>query len=184
MRKIIGVLLVTFGVAAYGAPAKDACLAQIPEQLNASLKQKYPGYRPPRTTDNLAEDIEWNIKDGGKGCLGVAVADFDGDGSKDFLLGLTSLSGEGALVIVAFSRGSAWDFHTLDSWKDGRVRLYVAAKKPGRFKRTESLDGPLEKGEKETMICTNWGALFGATESSGVVYCFAKGKWHHVWVSD
>lgn len=177
-------LLATFGVTAYGAPTKDACLALIPEHLSAALKQKFPGYRPPVASDNLAEDIEWNIRNGGNGCLGVAIADFDGDGNEDFLLGLTSLTGEGALITVAFARGRSWDFHTLDSWKDGRVTLYVAAEKPGRFKRTEALDGPLEKGEKETMTCANSGALFGATESSGVVYCFAKGEWHYVWVSD
>ena len=184
MRKTIGVLLVTFSVAAHSAPAADTCQAQIPEQLSTSLKKQFPGYRPPLATDNLAEDIEWNIKEGGKGCLGVAIADFDGDGSKDFLLGLTSLDGKGTLVTVALTRGSSWDFHTLGSWKEGRSRLYMAAEKPGLFKRTKSLNGALGPGEKESMSCSNPGALFGATESSGVVYCYAKGKWHHVWVSD
>jgi hypothetical protein len=181
---IIGVLLFSFGVDAHSSPTKDSCQDQIPAHLSTSIMQKFPGYRPPLATDNLSEDIDWNIKEGGKGCLGVAIADFDGDGSKDFLLGLTSLGSEGALVVVALTRGSSWNLHTLDRWKDGRARLYVTAEKPGSFNRTGSLDGPLEPGERKSINCTNWGALFGATESSGVVYCFTRGKWHHVWVSD
>lgn len=136
-------------------------------------------------TDNLAEDIEWNIqKGGGNGCLGVAIADFDGDGSKDFLLGLTSLSGEGALVTVALARGKSWEFHTLATWKNGRLRLYVAAARPGHFKSAAPPDGRLKKGEKESMSCANFGAIFGKTECSAVVYCYVKGKWNHAWVSD
>jgi len=113
MRKIIGMLLVAFTVSAHGASVIDACQAQIPEQLSASLKQKFHGYRTPLATDNLAEDIEWQLKEGGNECLGVAIADFDGDGRKDFLLGLTSLSDEGALVVVALARGSIMGFSHL-----------------------------------------------------------------------
>lgn len=184
MRIIISLLLITFGVAAHGAPINDSCQTQIPKQLHTLLKQKFPGYRAPMATDNASGSVEWDLKHGGKGCLGVAIADFDGDNSKDFLLGLTSLRNEGALVVVALERGSSWNFHTLYRWKGGRNSLYVAVKEPGHFKRTGSLDGPLGKGEKESMDCANWGALFGATESSGVVYCFTSGKWQHIWISD
>jgi hypothetical protein len=184
MRIIIGVLLITFGLAAYGAPDKDSCQFQIPEQLSTTVKQKFPEYRPPLTNDNYPDDIAWNIKDGGSGCLGVAIADFDGDGSKDYLLDLTSLSNEGGLIVVALTHGSSWDFHTLYKLKEGRKSTYVAAEKPGKFKRTEAADGPLASGELNSMTCPNWGATFGTVESSGVVHCFTKGKWHHVWVSD
>lgn len=184
MRIIIGVLLITIGVAAQGAPEKDSCQMQIPEQLNASIKQKFPEYRPPLATDNYPDAIKWNIKDGGNGCLGVAIADFDGNGSKDYLLDLTSLSDDGFLIVVALAHGKSWDFHTLYKSKNDRQRTYVAAKKPGKFKRTESADGPLASGELNSMRCPNWGAIFGTIESSGVVYCFTKEKWHHVWVSN
>jgi hypothetical protein len=184
MRIIIGVLLISYGLAAYGAPDKDSCQIQIPEQLSAAVKQKFPRYRPPLATDNYPDDIAWNIKDGGNGCLGVAVADFDGDGKKDYLLDLTSLRDEGDLIVVALTHGSTWDFHNLYGSKDGRKRTYVAAEKPGIFKRTEALDGSLEKGELSSMRCNNSAVIFGTIESSGVVYCFRKGKWNYVWVSD
>lgn len=78
MRIIVGVILIMLGVAAYGAPAQDSCEAQIPQQLTLSLEKMFPGYRAPLAADNLAEDIEWNLKEGGNGCLGVAIADFAG----------------------------------------------------------------------------------------------------------
>lgn len=184
MRIIIAALLITFGVSALGATSKDACQAQIPEQLRVSLTTKFPGYRLSLVTDNAAIDDNGEITSRGSKCLGVAIADFDGDGSKDYLLGLTSLSDRGALIVVALTRGSTWEFHTLDRWNDYRSSLYVATEKPGHFIRTEALDGPLEKGEKASMTCKNTVALFGSLESTGVVYCFSKGKWNHVWISD
>ena len=182
MRIILGVLLIAFGIAAFGDT--DSCQKQIPESLSAALKQQFPEYHPPLVTDNNPDDIKWDVEHGGSGCLGVGVADFDGDSSKDYLLDLTALSDEGFLIVVALSHGNSWDFHTLYKSKQDRKRTYVAVAKPGKFKRTEAADGPLASGELNSMSCPNWGATFGTVESSGVVYCFTKGKWHHVWVSD
>ena len=184
MKKIIGLFLITILVAAHNASADDSCQAQIPGKLSASLKQKFPMYRTPLVTDNIDEDVEWDVKHGGNGCLGVAKADFDGDNIKDYLLGMTSLSGNGSLVVVALTRKNSWDFHKLHSGEDGRNRLYVGVVKPGYVRRAETLDGPLESGEKKSIQCKNQGALFGTTESSGVVYCLINGKWSHSWVSD
>lgn len=145
----------------------------------------FAGYRSPMATDNLAEDVEYDRENGGTGCLGVAVADFDGDHAKDYLLGLASLRGTSALSVVALSRGDTWYFQTIRSWvENNRSRLYVMAVKPGRHDRTASLSGPIDKGEKESMQCPNWGAQVGATESTGIVYCYIGGQWYYVWVSD
>jgi hypothetical protein len=132
----------------------------------------------------LPEDIEWDLKEGGKGCLGVAIADFDGDGTKDLLLGLTALKGSGARIVVALTRGKNWKLETLDEWSKDRNRLYVAADKPGVYRRTEALDGPLEEGEVSLLKCLHAAAIFGATESSGVAYCYDNQNWQHVWISD
>lgn len=184
MRILIGVLLMTFGLSAHAASENDSCQKQIPEQLSANLKQKFPEYRPPLASDNNPDDIEWSIKDGGTGCLGLAVADFDGDDIKDYLLDLTSHSAEGGLIVVALTRRHSWDFHTLYRSKDDRKRTYVAAEKPSTFYRSEALDGPLGDGELKSMKCQNSAVIFGTIESSGVAYCMVKGKWHYVWFSD
>jgi hypothetical protein len=164
--------------------AADSCEAQIPSSLKVALSKAFPKFRAPLATDNLAEDIEWDLKEGRKGCLGVAVADFDGDGTKDLLLGLTALRGSGALIVVALARGKNWKLETLNEWPEGRSRLYVAADKPGVYRRTEALDGPLEPGEVNPLTCRHWVAIFGATESSGVAYCYNNHRWQHVWISD
>ena len=157
-----------------GAPgiAADPCEVQIPSSLKVAVGKAFPNFRAPLSTDNLAEDIEWDLKEGRKGCLGVAIADFDGDGTKDFLLGLTALRGSGALVVVALARGKNWKLETLSEWPEGRDRLYVAVDKPGVYRRTEALDGPLEPGEIDPLRCLHSAAVFGATESSGVAYCY------------
>ncbi len=182
MRIIIGILLITFGIAAFGET--DSCQTQIPEQLSTAIKQKFPEYRTPLATDNYPDDIKWNVDHGGTGCLGVAIADFDGSGSKDYLLGLASVSDDGELIVVALAHGSSWNFQSLYKANDGRKRTYVAVVKPGVFERTEALDGSLSSGELKSMRCKNSGASFGTIESSGVVYCLIKGKWKYVWVSD
>ncbi len=150
----------------------------------AALGKAFPKFRPPLATDNLAEDMEWDLKEGRKGCLGVATSDFDGDGTKDFLLGLTALKGSGALIVVALARGENWKLETLNEWPEGRIRLYVAADKPGVYRRTKALDGPLELGEIDPLTCSHSAAIFGATESSGVAYCYNNRIWQHVWISD
>lgn len=181
MRAIAAAALILFAGPALGA---DSCEVQIPAALKVALGKAFPKFRAPMATDNLAEDIEWALKEGRNGCLGVAIADFDGDGTKDLLLGLTALKGSGAVIVVALARGKNWKLETLDEWSSDRNRLYVAADKPGVYRRTEALDGPLEPGEINPLRCLHSVAIFGATESSGVAYCYNKQTWKHVWISD
>jgi hypothetical protein len=54
-------------------PVVDYCEKQLAAELLARLNHSYPGYRAPRSTDNLAEDISTNLANGGTGCLGVAL---------------------------------------------------------------------------------------------------------------
>lgn len=176
--------LIAFPAIVASALAADACDAQVPSALKTEIEKAFPAFRTPVTTDNLAEDVKWDLEQKGKGCLGVAKADFDGNGAKDFLLGLTASKGAGAIVLVALSSNGAWQFHQLGAWPEGRSRLYVSAKKPGTYVRTEALDGPLEPGEISPLNCRHPVAVFGATESSGVAYCYKQTKWQHVWISD
>jgi hypothetical protein len=162
----------------------DACDTLVPTGLKTLLLSKFTGYRLPRESDNLPEDIKYAREHAGSGCLGVETADFDGDGRLDYLVALTSENGAGALVLVAMSRGVTWMVHKLDVWKDNRPRLYVSSAPPGTYDDVGETDGPLEKGAEEHLTCPHSLAVFGATESTGVAYCFLNGKWKHVWISD
>jgi len=180
MRHILAVLL-TF--TALPALAADACHAQLPKGLKAAVAAAFPAFRLPSVADNLAEDVAWSKEQTGNACLGVAKADFDSNGKPDWLLGLTAKNGNGALVLVALSLGGKWRLHKLDTWPEGRSRLYVTTDSPGTYDSV--LEGePSEQGEVNRLICPHAVAVFGATESSGVAYCYSRKGWQHTWISD
>ncbi|MBB5863531.1 hypothetical protein [Xanthomonas sp. 3058] len=179
MRKVLAVLSL---LVAPSAAAGDACHALLPGVLISQVTERFPSFRLPAVTDNLAEDVAWSKEQSGNECLGAASADFDGDGTKDWLLGLTAKAGTGSSVIVALTRGDSWQLHKLAEWPEGRSRLYVGAEKPGTY---DSLfDGPYEPGEVSSFVCPHSVVVFGAAESSGVAYCYKAGKWQHTWISD
>src|SRR5262249_36246402 len=122
------------------AYAADVCSAQIPTSLKNVVSTQFPEYRTPLVTDNTPEDVAAGKKIGGNGCLGVGLADFDGDGVKDLVLGLVSKTSKAGLIIVAFARGKSWQLDKLRDWDD-RESLYVEVGGPGEYERAESLDG-------------------------------------------
>jgi hypothetical protein len=180
MRYLLAIFL-TF--IATPALAEDVCNSQIPGTLKAAIAVEFPLFRIPLVTDNLEEDVAWGKEENGNSCLGVAKADFDGNSTTDWLIGLTQKNGTGALVVAALSQGKQWHFHRLDSWPEGRSRLYVTIDRPGTY---ESIIGgkPAKKGEVKRLVCRHAVAVFGATESSGVAYCYSRGSWKHTWISD
>jgi hypothetical protein len=86
MKAMVAVVLIFCASHAHGV---DSCKLQIPSSLAVALEKGFPKVRAPLAADNLAEDIELDMKEG-KGCLGVATADLMVMGS-DYLLGLTAL---------------------------------------------------------------------------------------------
>jgi len=179
MRYIFAVLIISMAPSAIAA---DACHAPLPGALMTQVTERFPSFRLPAVTDNLAEDVAWSKEQSGNECLGAATADFDGDGTKDWLLGLTAKKDTGSLVVVALARDEKWELHKLVAWPEGRSRLYVSAEKPGTY--ASLFDGPYEPGEVSSFVCPHSVAVFGATESSGVAYCYKAGKWQHAWISD
>jgi hypothetical protein len=181
--KTLGALLL-IAIFPFVAQAEDACKALIPATLEAQLLERFTDYRLPRETDNSAEDIQYARDHSQSACLGVASADFDGDGRLDYLIGLTAKNGDGTFVLVALARDTGWEIHKLDAWKEGRSRLYVSTEPAGTYNSVGDSDGPLEKGEVEKLVCPHEVAVFGATEASGVAYCFVNSRWKHTWISD
>ena len=181
MKATLPVLLVLI---AHQALAADACDELISSSLKAALARTFTDFRTPLATDNQVKDIDWHLKEGKSGCLGIASGDFDGDGKNDLLLGLTALRAPGALVVVALARRNGWQFKTLSRLPEERFRLYVETGKPGIYRRSRALDGPLQAGEMEVMSCPHSAAIFGTLESSGVANCYVHRKWKHVWISD
>jgi hypothetical protein len=181
--KIRVLVLILAGAPCWATAAEDACRAQLPASLVSVLNHEFATARLPLVSDNLEEDIKFNKSRGGSGCLGVASGDFDGNGEKDFAVGLTPPKGP-PIVVVALANKGAWTLRAINSWVDNRNRLYVDVAPPGRFKRTPAAEGPLRPSERKSMICAHEGVVVGATESTGIVYCLIKDTWFYVWVSD
>ena len=181
MKSLIVILAI---LVANSAVAADACSSQLPKHLQAKLAAAFPAFRVPAANDNFSEDVQYNLAHAGNGCLGVAAADFDGNGTKDYAVILTAPHGSGWAVVVALSHRDKWQLHKLAASQDGRSTLYVSAEKPGKYVRTGALDGPLEPGELSQMRCRNPLVAYGGIESSEVVYCYKGGAWPHVWISD
>ena len=186
MRLLILTLIVglAYRETSSAEPPVDACRAGIPSSVGRALTRRFPAYRLPLVTDNVDEDVRFNRAHGGNGCLSVASADFDGDGRKEFAVGLTPRQGDVPLVVVALARKDTWLFSTLKSWAGYRMRLYVAAVPPGFHTRSEGLDVPLQPNERQSLRCRYAAVEVGATESTGIVYCYTNSGWLHVWVSD
>ncbi len=165
-------------------PAKsDPCLAMIPASLRAAIAKEYRGYRLPRRSDNLAEDVRYHTQHGGNGCLGATAGDFDGDGEPDVALLLTST--KYVRFIVAFARGSTWILES--PWKptdaQWRNRLYVATEPPGKYDDLGLADEP-EEGQVDSFTCKTEVPSTGTTESTEIVFWKGPQGWVHVWISD
>jgi len=166
--------------------ATDLCAGRFPAGLQGALERAVPGFRLPRSSDNSAEDVAYHLSQHGSGCLGASSGDFDGDGGKDYLVAMTSVDGARTTIVVALKRDAGWDVETISTWPEGRARLYVEAGAPGRYERTEALDGPVdaEGGEVLALSCRHDVVIWGGIESSGVAFCRQKATWRHVWISD
>src|SRR5881296_391352 len=115
---------------AVAATPRDSCAPLIPESLRAAVGREFKGYRLPRESDSLPEDVTYAREHGSHGCLGFASADFDGDGVKDVALILSSTPPRDLKVVGALAHGKGWRFETVETFE---VRWFVERAKPGRY---------------------------------------------------
>jgi hypothetical protein len=185
MRTGFAVLLAFLLSGAHAQLRADACRALIPRSLSNAVAHAFPGYRTPLEFDNAPEDTKANVAQGGTGCLGVATADFTGEGMKDYVLGLASFKGSKGLAVIAFPRRGGWDFHRITSGvEDARYRQYVGVAAPGPYRRTQAVTAPLGPDEKPSIDCPHSAAVAGTVEGAKIVYCYDRGRWSYVRVSD
>jgi hypothetical protein len=183
MKYIIALTSLVLASPVYAS--SDRCSGKMPQELARVLVQKNADYRLPRESDNLKEDVAYNVSQKGTGCLAIATADFDGNGHADYLVALPAKDSKATLVMVALRRGRSWRLEPLTTWPDSQGRVFVEAHHAGLFEKTEALEGPVsEAGEVLSMRCHHKTAVFGFTESSAVAYCWHQDKWQHVWISD
>jgi len=153
----------------FSKEAADACLRQIPAALAKALEARYPTYRLPRVTDNLEEYVASNIRRGGSGCFGVSHADFDGDGTRDYVLILSSRTDDDDVVVVAaLQKPTDWIIETITK-SDTRSTSYVSIVRAGRFEHTDSFEPDTNAGDVGRLTCTNSGIVTGTLEASGMI---------------
>jgi len=179
-------LLAVTTVGSAAAPmTEDPCLAKIPPGLRKQLVLKYPDYRLPTIRDSRKEDVAEDRKQGGDGCLLVAVGDFNGDKQQDVALILFSKMGRQLRLVACLKDGESWKIESLSTWDGRDDNPYIQPLEPGKFRRTEAVEGPVtQPGELASFSSKLTGFVHGTIESSGCAYFFSKGKWVHVWISD
>jgi len=183
---IIPALLATIVMFSSAAPGmEDLCLKKIPPDLRKQLIQSFPNDRFPTMGDIKKENIEEDLKHGGDGCLLVTVGDFDGDKKEDIAMILFAKMGGQLRLVAALKGKETWKIESLSVWDGRNDNPYIQTLSPGKYVRTEALEGPINKpGELASFSSKLTGFVHGTIESSGCAYFFSKGKWVHVWISD
>ena len=185
------VTLLSIAIVAVIQGAPDPCTVAIPPDLAGALSPRFPGYSLPAASDNSPGEVEWDLKRGGDGCMGVANGDYDGDGREDRAVLLTSTEetrngGHRILLVVGFQQPAGWSLSVLRN-VDYMTRgsAYVATVPAGEYRRTEAMAvPPTEPGEVEVVRSEVSAVATGNTEATQVVYVWKGGCWEHVWTSD
>ena len=153
----------------------EVCEQKVPASLGTLLKERFPGFHPPRMTDQSARGTEFNKHEGGDGCITVATGDFNGDGRKDVALLL--MNSRSVRLVVALRRSMSWEVYRLPTFCEATRSCYVETEKPGLFKRAEAFDTPLSSPDKRNQIRTQTeNVLSGTVESTRIAYAYSRGK--------
>jgi hypothetical protein len=182
-------LLVIASIAVLGmsdAWAADACTASIPEALRVLISGQFPEYRPPQQSDYDAVSMKFTLDHRSYKCLGVAQGTYYPGEDTDYAIILSSTDGTHALLVVASPANSTWRLERVWDWEEVTVgSLYVDTTAPGKYERTDALQGPVrERTERKRYTSQRHGILAGTIESSIAAFFFDGKGWIHVWISD
>ena len=143
-RQLVRLLMLTIllgltqSLTASAQAVADACMARIPATVAQALTQRFPDHRLPLVTDSLDEDVRFEREKGRSGCLLVASDDFDGDGQKDFAVGLVPKKGQAPLVAIALNRKNEWLTTTVESWGRHSFAAVRAGRAARRLQKNQS----------------------------------------------
>ncbi len=171
------------------AASGDACRVQIPQSVSAAITasdSRWLGLELPLETDNRPEDVASDRKHGGTGCLGVAKAEFDGDGKRDIALVTITPHGE-VVLVAALARGNSWKIEIVSyTHYFGREFVVITTAPPGRYSpdpKDTKLSTPVDL--RPVQVKT-WGLLEGggATDpsatSSDLWYRYGDNDWARI----
>lgn len=159
--------------------AEDSCAALLPPELSEAATAAYPGYRPPRESDNLKEDVALWRASGSSPCLGLTQGNVYGDGQLAYIL---RMAGPAEAWVVAAARkiGDHWSFEQIVKSPNGRNNLYVAIAAAGVYRANSSENGGIEK----SINCQHSVVLIGAAEASETAYCRDVKGWRALPLGD
>ena len=175
--------LVLLALAARG----DACYQQVPKSLREAMTAPVSGgagLELPNEADNLPEDIAEDRKNGGTGCLGVAKADFDGDGKQDIALVTTDSHGE-VVLVAALARGRSWKIEIVEyTHYAGRECVVIRPARRALYStdRSDRRDGIWTAVSPVDLKV--WGLSVGDHDASSgpdLLYRLEEGRWRRVY---
>jgi len=128
---IVFLVIETICLPSFSSDMSDPCSSRIPKTLANSLAKLYPEYRLPQMNDHLPDDIAYDKKNGGDGCLSVAIGDFNGDKKRDIAVLLTNKEKTKVILVAALKLNNGWKIDQLPTWCESMTRCYVQKLQPG-----------------------------------------------------
>jgi len=172
------------------ASTPDACRDRVPATLHAAIARSHPGSRLVRESDYDAEDIASERQyHNGSACLGVASADVNGDGRKDFAFLIAANERDTLFVAALATAEGRWKLSTLTKLTGTPRGYFVNRLDAGKYVDLfVGDDAPdewrPEPGRVRRYTSRTAGFITGGIESSGIAFFFNGTRWVHVWLSD
>jgi hypothetical protein len=183
--------LIASGLGASAHADANLCRDELPQTLRREIQARYPGSVLPSISDFTSMTLE-PFETIGQQCPAVAMADVDGDGTRDFGL-LVQLEDGETILLVAREKQSRWLTDRVASLgKNRRGNAYVSAIDAGTYE--DRLEKTIKPAGTEpivprvrTLRAKRPGFIAGDMEIAGATHAafFHNGrKWIYLRVPD